>query len=49
MLMHVWATEVGTKVIYRIFGVDNDYLQSTQSHIFLRIAISRANKSNVGI
>lgn len=52
--MHVYActyegTEVGTKVIYRIFGVDNDYLQSTQLHIFLGIAISRANKSNVRI
>lgn len=49
MFMHVWGTEVGTKVIYRIFGVDNDYLQSTQSHIFLGIAISRANKSKVRI
>lgn len=37
------GSEVGTKVIYRIFGIDNDYLQCTQLDIILskRMNVSR--------
>lgn len=38
------GSEVGTKVIYRIFGIDNDYLQCTQLDIILS---KRTNVSRV--